>query len=474
MFPVGRKVHNGNSGLYVLPRARRGLPIEGIMPDDSLALRICARGLCTVLVCLGLVSLARPLLGYSVITHQAIIDAEWESLIKPLLLERFPYATAEELRTAEAYAYGGSVIQDLGYYPIGKAFFSHLTHYVRSGDFVRSLFVESRDLDDYAFALGALSHYAADIDGHYLAVNRSVPLLYPRLRKKYGDRITWEESPWAHSLTEFGFDTLEVVDRHVAPQKYHDAIGFQVPRSLLERAFQRTYGLELKNQTLSVRLRLALYRLAAAQVVPEMSEVAWALRRRQLEARARSLHHRQLYHLPYQSYAAWRMFYVKPGVGDKLTAFFFRLLPKFGRLSAFDFHAPTVRTEQMFANSLKATVEDYTSEVKAVQAGQFVRSNVDLDTGQTTRPGEYVYCDRTYAQLLHKLERRRFAGVSPALRENLLDFFEGSAENSLKKKNRQWRRILRELGELKASSASPEISPTTPVKAPAANSPRQP
>ncbi len=183
------------------------------------------RGVRSALVCLCVACLARPLRGYSVIAHQAIIDAEWESLLKPLLLERYPSATAEQLRRAEAYAYGGSVIQDLGYYPFGKAFFSHLTHYVRSGDFLQALFEESRDLDDYAFALGALSHYAADIDGHYFAVNRAVPLLYPRHHKKYGDPITWEDSPWAHSLTEFGFDTLEVVDRHVAPQKYHDAIG---------------------------------------------------------------------------------------------------------------------------------------------------------------------------------------------------------------------------------------------------------
>ncbi len=393
------------------------------------------------------------------IAHQAIIDAEWESLLKPFLLERFPNATAEQLRSAEAYAYGGSVIQDLGYYPIGKPFFSHLTHYVRSGDFVQALFEESRDLDDYAFALGALSHYAADIDGHYLAVNRAVPLLYPRLHKKYGDPITWEDSPWAHSLTEFGFDTLEVVDRHVAPQKYHDAIGFQVPKSLLERAFQRTYGLELKDQTLSVRLRLALYRVSAAKVVPEMSEVAWALRRKQLEARARSLHHQHLYHLPYQSYLAWRKFYTKPGVGDKLTALFFRLLPKFGPLSAFDFHAPTVQTEQMFADSLKATVEDYASEVKARQAGRLHPPNVDLDTGQPTRSGEYVYCDRTYAKLLHKLEREHFAGVSPALRANLRDFFADSAENAVKKKPRQWRRVLREMEKLEASTTTPETSP---------------
>lgn len=180
------------------------------------------------LLCCG-----RPCRGYSVIMHQAIIDAEWDDRIRPLLLERFPNASPEQLRLAKSYAYGGSVMQDMGYYPFNGRFFSHLTHYVRSGDFVRALIEESRDINDYAFALGALSHYSADIQGHSLGVNRAVPLLYPRLRRRYGDIMTWEDSPYAHVLTEFAFDTLEVVAGHVAPQKYHDSIGFRVPSPAL-------------------------------------------------------------------------------------------------------------------------------------------------------------------------------------------------------------------------------------------------
>ena len=120
--------------------------------------------------------------SYSVLTHEAIIDSTWDSAIKPLLLKRFPSATAEELMTAHAYAYGGCIIQDLGYYPFGSALFSDLTHYVRSGDFVLNMIRESQDLDEYAFALGALSHFAADSNGHRMATNVSVPLLYPKLR----------------------------------------------------------------------------------------------------------------------------------------------------------------------------------------------------------------------------------------------------------------------------------------------------
>src|SRR5690348_16482391 len=136
-----------------------------------------------------------PSRAYAVLAHEAIIDAAWETHIKPLLLARFPNATEENLSEAQAYAYGGSIIQDMGYYPYGSHFFSDLTHYVRCGDFVHALLRNSRDLNEYAFAVGALAHYAADNDGHRLATNRAVPLLYPRLRKKYGDTITYEQDP---------------------------------------------------------------------------------------------------------------------------------------------------------------------------------------------------------------------------------------------------------------------------------------
>lgn len=403
---------------------------------------------------------ASPSFGYSVLTHEAIIDAEWDDHIQPLLLRRFPNATPEQLREAHAYAYGGCVIQDMGYYPFGSRFFSHLTHYVRSGDFVEALFEESKDINDYAFALGALSHYSADVEGHSIAVNRSVALLYPRLHRRYGDSITWEESPWAHSLTEFGFDTLEVVARHNAPQAYRNWVGFRVPKPVLERAFRRTYGLELNDEILDVDLAVTFYGKFANHVIPEMSEVAWALRRKQLEERASGIHHQQLYHLSRQSYAAWRKYYTRPGVGDKVTAFVFRLLPKFGPLSAFDFHAPTLETERLFAGSLKATVDAYNVELRAVEAGRYDPVDMDLDTGHATQPGEYLYCDRTYAKLLRHLRRQHFADVTAGLRDNLLSFYADSANDRLRRHAREWRSVTRDLSAFKAACPSAESAPS--------------
>src|ERR1700743_121964 len=104
------------------------------------------------------ISRAPQCAGYSVLAHEAIIDAAWKDGIVPLLLSRFPYATPEELLEAHSYAYGGAIIQDLGYYPFGSKFFSDLTHYVRSGDFVLALLRDAQDLNEYAFALGAAAH----------------------------------------------------------------------------------------------------------------------------------------------------------------------------------------------------------------------------------------------------------------------------------------------------------------------------
>src|SRR5215467_5055237 len=217
--------------------------------------------------------------GYSVLTHEAIIDAAWKDDIEPLLLSRFPCATPKELVEAHAYAYGGAIIQDLGYYPFGSRFFSDLTHYVRTGDFVLALIEESHDLNEYAFALGALAHYAADNSGHRLATNLSVAILYPGLAQKYGPIVTYEDKPSAHMKVEYGFDVDQVSKGHYAPKAYRDFIGFEVSKPVLERAFSKTYSLDLSSAFFSVDVAIGRYRHAVSTVIPRMTKVAWHLKR---------------------------------------------------------------------------------------------------------------------------------------------------------------------------------------------------
>src|SRR6201992_2072148 len=222
----------------------------------------------------------QPTEADSILAHEAIIDAAWNTGLRALLLQRFPDATKEELKDAHAYAYGGAIIQDLGYYPHGSHFFSDLTHYCRSGDFILALLRDSKDLNGYAFALGALSHYAADNDGHSIGTNPSVPILYPKLKKKYGDSVTYEQDPLAHVKTEFGFDVLEVARGRYAPDSYHDFIGFEVSAPLLEQAFQETYGLDLKSVLSDEDKVLGSYRYDVSQLLPKATRIAWSLKKR--------------------------------------------------------------------------------------------------------------------------------------------------------------------------------------------------
>src|SRR6202521_5143306 len=196
-----------------------------------------AKGCALALVLLLFFSWPAQTTAYAVLSHEAIIDSVWYTNIRPLLLKRFPKATTEEIKEAHGYAYGGVIIQDMGYYPHGSFFFSDLTHYIRSGDFVLALLRDAKDLDSYAFALGALAHYAADNDGHPIGTNRAVPVLYPKLKKKFGDSVTYEQDRLAHVKTEFGFDILEIAHGRYAPDSYHDFIGFGVSAPLLEQAF---------------------------------------------------------------------------------------------------------------------------------------------------------------------------------------------------------------------------------------------
>jgi hypothetical protein len=217
--------------------------------------------------------------AYSVLTHEAIIDSTWDSAIKPLLVKRFPAATVDELTQAHAYAYGGCIIQDLGYYPFGSKFFSDLTHYIRTGDFVLRLIGDSQDLNEYAFALGALAHYAADNNGHPIAVNVAVPVLYPKLGKQFGKSVTYADDPFSHAKTEFAFDVYQAAKGRYEPVAYKDFIGFQVAKPLLERAFEDTYGLTLEKVFMSVDLAIGSYRHSVGTILPAMTRVSWQMKK---------------------------------------------------------------------------------------------------------------------------------------------------------------------------------------------------
>src|SRR5713226_4810306 len=298
--------------------------------------------------------------GYSVLTHEEIVDLLWKDQIQPLLLKRFPGATEEDLHKAHAYAYGGCMLQDMGYYPFGNKYFSDLVHYVRSGDFVQALLHDSSDLNEYAFALGALSHYASDNSGHP-TVNRVVALEFPRLQKKYGDAVTYADDPKAHIRTEFGFDMVQVAKNRFTSDRYHDFIGFEVSKPLLERAFVETYGLKLEDVFGSVDLAIGSYRRSVSTLIPEMTRVALLSRRDVIVKDTPNFNRKKfLYYLSRSNYEhEWGTVYRKPGMGTRILAFFLKLIPKVGPFKAVNFKIPTKQTEDMYIKSVDATVENY-------------------------------------------------------------------------------------------------------------------
>ena len=262
-----------------------------------------------------------PASAYSVLTHEEIVDLLWADSIKPLLLKRFPDSTEDQITAAHAYAYGGAVIQDLGYYPFGSVEFSNLSHYVRSGDFVNELLKQSQDLNEFAFALGALSHYSADIMGHP-SVNRSVALQYPKLRAEFGNSVRYAEGKTAHLRTEFGFDMAQVAQKRYASDQYHKFIGFQVSKPLLERVFPTVYGLELKDVLAHEDLAIGSYRWAVSQMIPEMTKVALQTHKKEMLVENPSLNRKKfLYRLSRSDYEKeWGKDYTKPGFGTRILS----------------------------------------------------------------------------------------------------------------------------------------------------------
>jgi hypothetical protein len=352
-------------------------------------------------------TVAGPLRGYSVLTHEAIIDAAWSQKIEPLLRKRFPQTTPDGMRDAHAYAYGGCILQDMGYYPFGSKFFSNLVHYVHSGDFVLKMIADSQDVNEYAFALGALAHYAADTVGHPVAVNVAVPIEYPKLERKFGHQMTYEDNPAAHIKTEFGFDVAEVAQGNYAPQAYHDFIGFSVSKPLLERAFHDTYGLELKDVFLNVDLALGTYRRTVSGLIPEATRIAWVLEKKDLRrARPGTTRRKFTYNLSRSSYEKeWGHEYQKPGIGARFLAWLFRLIPKIGPFQGLAIKPPTARTQKLFMESFNRALDMYRNLLSQVDAGRLRLENRNFDTGELSRPGEYKLADETAAELARRLQK---------------------------------------------------------------------
>jgi len=411
----------------------------------------------TVVLLLALLFVPRDAGAYSILAHEANIDALWNTSVRPLLARRFPRATSDEVARARAYAYGGAVIQDLGYYPFGSHFFSNLVHYVRTGDFVETLIHESRDINEYAFALGALAHYAADNVGHPEGVNRAVGLMYPKLRTKYGDSVTYAESPATHVLVEFSFDVVQAASGAYVSDMYRAFVGFEVSKPLLERAFLATYGLEMKDVFGTEDLAFASYRHAISETIPQITRIAWRDKQDEIkQLNPGAAEERFVFNLSRQEYEqAYGTEYQKPGLLARFLAFLYKLLPKVGPLRPLKFQVPTKEAEALFLASFKDTRERYRTALDALGRGRLDLPNTDFDTGKPSAHGEYALADETYDELLHRLNDQHLAGVTSELKKNINAFY-ASAQLpvSSRKERKRAATIKAELAALNTAAAS--------------------
>lgn len=374
---------------------------------------------------------AGPAAAYSVLTHQAVIDSTWKKCLLPQLQQRYPGGNEDEWLLAKSYAYGGAILQDMGYYPLGAELFTNLTHYVRSGDFVANLLREAHGRNEYAFALGALAHYAADNVGHPESTNLILANVYPTKKAAFGPVITYEQAPINHTEVEFSFDVVQIAAGHYRSQEYHKYVGFRVSKELLERGFRSTYGLELGQVLFNVDASLAAFRLAVNQLLPAAARAAWVNQRkeiRKISPRARRRDY--VYHSSRREYQKeFGKDAQYPGLGARILSGVLSILPKIGPLRAFAFKVPSPADEARFRQGYRDALVRYvvlvreqpTDTIAARAASRL--PNTNLDTGRPTQPTEYMLADVTYQQLLRELQKDKFKRLTPALQQNILAFY---------------------------------------------------
>ncbi len=438
----------------------------------------------TLLLLLGV--WPRQARAYSLLTHEELIDLTWEDSIVPLLMSHYPNLTPAELDQARAYAYGGCVIQDIGYYPSGDKFFSDLTHYVRTGDFVIALFRNAHNANELAFAVGALSHYVGDSFGHSQATNRAVPIEFPKLERRFGWIVNFAEGPHQHVRTEFAFDIDQIAHHRMAPLGYARHIGIQIPIHQLALAFYETYGLtEDFNVSRGQKINLKAYQFATRTFIPRVAYAVTLLHRKQEPVEpdtpdAKEIENEVAAAARLYNWAAYRK--RKVSVETHLLAAVLWILPKVGPLSMVAVKGPTAATEADYMHSVVSSTTvlhnrlAFFTPVDARRQRTLTATNStatlgpldsrdplpnrDLDTGQVVKPGGYSLTDITYAELLHKLTQKPNQPIPPGIKSDVEAYYsDPNAPIETKKHPDEWKKVQDDLKILEAMPTSTEAAP---------------
>lgn len=375
----------------------------------------------TLLFCLAFSPLS---FSFSILAHEAIIDAEWLGHIRPLLLKKYPGSTGTELDKAHAFAYGGSLVADMGYMPSGSPYFTNLLHYVRSGDMVMALINDSKNVNEYAFALGALSHYMADKYGHALATNVSVPMVYPKLQQKFGQVVTYDNDHTSHSSIEFAYDIIQTYKGNYASTAYHNFIGFEMATPVLERAFADVYGHNLYSIFPNFQKAINTFRWGVREFFPELARTAWQSDKDGIRLSEDSIA-RKIFAANMPKNAFDKQF----GKHNNTTGLLARgvvalinALPKAGPLKKLNFKYPGINCEQLYMRSMDSIMVNYNNAMQKAAENTLVLENIDFDTGNKTQLHEYGLADKTYAEWIRKL-KDPIEHRNPSIQTNILAFY---------------------------------------------------
>jgi hypothetical protein len=411
---------------------------------------------------LGLLLASTPAVPYSVQSHQELIDLAWKQSIRPILLNHYPTLTEAQLQEAHAYAYGGCAIQDFGYYPFGNKFFSDLTHYVRSGDFVISLLRNAHTADELAFAIGSLSHYIGDTVGHSAAINLAVSVEFPKLEKKYGPNVNYAQDPHAHVQTEFAFDINQLSKRRFAPSAYLKYVGLEVPRPLLRKAFFETYGLNLPDIIGTKETSIRIYRNAVRSFLPNIARAETILHKKSFPPDTPSPDLDDLIKDLLQASADnnWEAYRKTPGFTSHLYAGFIFILPKVGTLKMLAIKGPTQQTEDLYVKSVNRSIKSMRFVLANFDHIERYLPNRDLDTGFVVKPGGYPLTDKTYAKLLDIITKSPDKVVPNQLKHDLIAYYaDPQAPIITKKDPEKWARVQENLKTLATMKTIGELDP---------------
>jgi hypothetical protein len=388
--------------------------------------------------------------AYGVLTHHQLIDQAWDTVIVPILLNRFSSLTTEQLREAHAYAYGGCIVQDFGYYPLANAFFSDLTHYVRTGDFVQKLFQHAHTANEFAFAIGALSHYVGDSIGHSQATNPSVAMTFPKLRAKYGSSVNYAQGKHQHAQVEWAFDANQAAKLRLAPADYVHYIGLEVPREQLAAAFYETYGIPLREIISGPLPAMKTFRFGGRTFLPHFTYAEAVRHKGQFPADTPGpeleQYEREIGQLPKEE--EWDRYRRKPGFRIHLLSGLIVIMPKIGALQMLAIKVPTEETERAYITSVNLSTAALAVHLQQLMGTQIDLglADRDLDTGQPMVPGGYLLTDKTYAQLLARITKVPMGPIPAGLKQDITAYYaDPAAPISTKKKPKEWAAVQGQL-----------------------------